>query len=180
MPRLTNVEFIRRHKLLAELWNDATLQNLFSSLKVSEQMDLHQYYQTLNTGAEAELVKTCKTINSASGSLPQRAGRAYSRLQEVYINGATTLGVRVTDDLEKSVSQVSRAYRRHQRVSGRTSQSRSYKQHHQIKTLMRPDIDLKTLAKILFALAVDIEKQQKAGQVMEDPLPETATMPEPL
>ncbi len=175
MPRLTNAEFLERHYFLLELWNDARLQSLFGSRSVNEQMDLHQYYQTLNYGNDAELVKTRTTVNSGDESLAQRAGRVYAKLVQSYADGARVLGVVDLDNLVDSVRVVSKALERQMKMQQapkpKPYTSSSPKGKHHLVAIVKPNIDKEALAKLLLDIVREkpIPKQSRSRATMRVP-----------
>ena len=158
MPRLTNSHFLLRHHFLAALWSDEEFRALFSILDPNEQWDVHQYYQTLNTDSEKEVIETRTTVNAGDRSLTQRAGRAYAKLERRYLEIAGMVGVLEVDNLAKSVPRVSRAharaYSKHMKgikprlaIRGRSTVS--------VAAIVKPQIDLKQLADVLVRLTLE-------------------------
>ncbi len=97
MPRLTNNDFLMRHRFLKRLWEDESLQSLYGMLLPQEQWGVHQYYQMINTGGDADIIETRTTVNLGDESLPQCAGRAYAKLFSAFQQIAATAGRYVTD-----------------------------------------------------------------------------------
>lgn len=161
MPRLTDTDFLDRHHFLAELWNDALLQRVFGAFTPNEQLDLHQYYQTINGGSAAEVIETRTTVNLGDASLTQRAGRVYAKLLEYYLDAATTLGVTEIDDLAKSVPIVSAALAERRAVRAPSSSTRKRaKGAHRVQAIMKPEIDMEAFAKLLLKIVLDKQKEE--------------------
>ena len=79
MPRLNTSTYVHNHHQLTELW--LTDQNAFSYLSPSDQLDLHKYFQFASDKTEADLIEHRRSVHMLDPSLPQRAGRAYAKLQ---------------------------------------------------------------------------------------------------
>lgn len=168
MPRLTNQDFLNRHYFLERLWDDDQLQRLFATLSPHEQWDLHQYYQTLNRGSDADLVATRRTVNLGDKSLTNRAGKSFRLLQERYF----TLGELSTDEplsvLIESFPSVSAALKqRHAAPASAVSGSKTRQVSngtHRVLAIVKPEIDKRALARVFLELARLRLQERKAGQ----------------
>ena len=78
MARLTNQEFIKRHRLLRQLW--LKHQARFALLKPTQQWDVHDYYRPSEELAEAELLANRRRISQERPALPHRASKAFKIL----------------------------------------------------------------------------------------------------
>lgn len=161
MPRLTNNDFLARHYFLKRLWEDANLQNLYTVLAPLEQLDLHQYFQTINPGDERAVLETRTTVNAGDRSLPQRAGRAYSILFERFQYVALPHVVRTPTDALPIMEEVGVAYRAVLMGASRPAGNRKVRQGaHQIGAIMKPNIDWSAYARTFLMLAQHLNKEE--------------------
>lgn len=166
MPRLTNNDFLMRHRFLKRLWEDESLQSLYGELLPQEQWEIHQYYQMINTGSGADIVETRTTVNAGDESLPQCAGRAYAKLFGAFQQIAATAGHHVTgpEDTFTLFEEVSAVYQR-LRISGPavTTQKRGARLH-RIKAIAKPEIDIQRYAETILLLAQHIMNEERAAE----------------
>lgn len=80
MPRLTGPDFIQTHHQLREWWLEKEI--LYAHLEPREQWDLHAYFQSSKGMNGEDLLEHRKTAAKQDPSLPQRAGRALSRIRK--------------------------------------------------------------------------------------------------
>lgn len=81
MSRLSDHTYIENHRLLcADHERDRAA---FILLSASEQWDLFQYYLPHKAHRRAELLSHRREVSLLDPSLPQRAGRAFSRWQRI-------------------------------------------------------------------------------------------------
>lgn len=83
MPRLTNRAYLLQRRHLREHWLDE-LRRAFFLLSPSEQWALHAYYLPSMKLDDTTLLEHRQDISSYDPSLPQRAGRALSRLNLIF------------------------------------------------------------------------------------------------
>lgn len=76
MPRVTLLEYYRRHEELSKVWVDA-----FPYLDALEQWHLHEYYRPSEKLVKDELSAHWQELHATKSSLHQQAGRAYAKLQ---------------------------------------------------------------------------------------------------
>lgn len=81
MARLTNHDYLKNHELLRA--NRASNSTAFVMLDASEQWDLFQYYLPHKAHKRAVLLAHRREVSELDPSLPQRAGRAFSRWRRI-------------------------------------------------------------------------------------------------
>lgn len=79
MPRLTNQSYLVQCHQVRDHWHDAS-KNAFFLLTPSEQWTLFTYFAPSEKLSDDELIIHREDISSYDPSLPQRAGRALSKL----------------------------------------------------------------------------------------------------
>lgn len=167
MPRLTNQDFLKRHYFLAELWRSELLRSMFSILDPMPQLHLHQYYQTINTGTEKDILETRTTVNKGDTALPQQAGRAYSELIRTFLQTAEYLGVPVDEkDLAAAIPGIEKMRLAMLTPDPTRPKARASMKSgtHRVQALMKPEIDVQELAKVLILLAKPQLEQQRAKE----------------
>jgi hypothetical protein len=80
MPRLTNANYLNQRKKLRAEWFDHH-GSAFSRIPSRQQLELHDYFAITQQLFEAEVLVHRLTISRQQPSLPQRAGRAYRRIE---------------------------------------------------------------------------------------------------
>lgn len=78
MPRITNATYLIRRRYLQILWRDH--QQLYSTLPIRQQSQLHEYYQTQSLEPDERLLAERTRLQTEKPSLPQQASKAYHRL----------------------------------------------------------------------------------------------------
>lgn len=81
MPRLDHNKYVRRHLLLGILCREHDLAPC--RLSRAEQQDLLTYFVPLRELDVAELKAHRSSVTNQARSLPQRAGRAWAKLQRL-------------------------------------------------------------------------------------------------
>jgi hypothetical protein len=79
MPRTTDHDYLATHQQLHALWTSGPT-GLFL-LSGMEQWALHEYYRLSEQLPDAALLEHRRVVRKMDQSLPQRAGRALSKLQ---------------------------------------------------------------------------------------------------
>lgn len=163
MPRLTNNDFLMRHRFLKRLWEDESLQSLYGMLLPQEQWDVHQYYQMINTGSEADILETRTTVNLGDESLPQCAGRAYAKLLSAFQQIASTAGryVAEPEDALPLIEEVSVEYRRLKTGGPAVTTQKRGARLHRIQAIAMPEIDIQRHAEVLLLLAQHIVNEER-------------------
>lgn len=166
MPRLTNNDFLIRHRFLKRLWEDEHLKSLYGLLAPNEQWDVHQYYQTINTGSDAEIIETRTTVNPGDESLPQCAGRAYAKLFSAFRQIAAAMDISVSNP-EEALPRIEEAgveYRRRLTQRARKTGPGSKKNsRHYIQPIVKPNVDIEQLAKVFIMLAKHLDEEKRKG-----------------
>lgn len=90
MPRLTNRNYLYLHDVLKHLWFH--LHQIYGYIPHSDQRYLKEYYQLTVDLTDTELLNHRREISQLQPSLPQRAGRALSKLDRV----ASQMGFAIT------------------------------------------------------------------------------------
>lgn len=164
MPRLTNNDFLMRHRFLKRLWEDEHLKSLYGILLPQEQWDAHQYYQMINRGSDADIIETRTTVNPGDESLPQCAGRAYAKLFDAFQQIAATAGRQVADleDALPLTEEVSAEYRRLRIGRPAATTQKPGGRLHRIQAIAKPKIDTQRYAETLLLLAQHIMNEERA------------------
>lgn len=153
-----------RHRFLRRLWEDEYLQSLYGLLLPQEQWEVHQYYQMINTGSDADIIETRTTVNLGDESLPQCAGRAYAKLFCAFQQIAATAGHYISDPegALALIEEVSAEYRR-LRIGGPavTTQTPGARLH-RIQAIAKPNIDVQEHAEVLLLLAQHVMDEERA------------------
>ncbi len=136
MSRLTDHDFLHIHDRLAHLW--AKAPGTFGYLSAQEQWCLHDYFQPSKNMSDLQLLAHRQAISAARPSLPQRAGRALTKLDEA----AAVWALR----------QV-----RPKAVNKRKPQA---ERHVTVRAVVRPEVDPEKLARAFINLAQDIARKQ--------------------
>lgn len=79
MPRITHLYYSAQREQLCQIW--AFSSHKFSLLTPKEQWDLHKHYALTEDMTGPELRLHRRLMKRVDPSLPQRAGRAYAKLQ---------------------------------------------------------------------------------------------------
>jgi hypothetical protein len=79
MTRLTHSTYSDRRECLREAWIHS--QRTFFVLTAKEQWDLHNFYVVTQEMTSPELRLHRRLVKQVDPSLPQRAGRAYAKLE---------------------------------------------------------------------------------------------------
>jgi len=132
MPRLTNQRYVDIHHLLRRDW----LENpaLYAYLTPNEQWVLHDFFQPYKALTDAELVKHRQSVSRQAPSLPHRAGRALRRFERT--------GEAI--DRWRAQAIVRPAATNHKRLDLSSIK---------VWALVRPEIDVKMLAKACIGIA---------------------------
>jgi len=83
MPRLTNQQYLANSCWLRGIWF-CNLKTLYAVLPVQHQIDLHAYFAPTKELTDEERIDHRKIISRDFPDLPARAGRYYSRMQDLY------------------------------------------------------------------------------------------------
>lgn len=82
MPRLSNHSYLLQHHYLRDQFLSMEKNNLFL-LTANEQWDLFSFYFPHVQGSDELLLEHRASMTAFDRSMPQRAGRAYAKLQAI-------------------------------------------------------------------------------------------------
>lgn len=135
MPRLSNEYYYHRHEFLRWLWlnKDAA----YSYLSPNEQWAIHDYYQPSKELSFQELVAHRREVSKERPNLPAVAGKAAHRLYQL-VKG-----------------------QRSPKPTHRPRQRQSSKRQVTIRAVVRPEINMKQLARALIAVAEDMARREQ-------------------
>ena len=80
MARLSQPAYLNLHHHLRQLWRHDS--GMFSLMSAPEQWDIHAFYATEWNFSDAELGEYRQKITAQDPSLPQRAGKALTKLMQ--------------------------------------------------------------------------------------------------
>jgi hypothetical protein len=83
MPRLTNKQYLERHRALRQIWLES--QKFFGVVPYSQQLDAHIFYAPARDWSDEEMIEHRQKVQDADGSLPQRASRSYLKIEAAYL-----------------------------------------------------------------------------------------------
>jgi hypothetical protein len=81
MPRLTNKQYLERHRVLRRIWLED--QGSFGVISYNRQMDAHIYYAPARDWSDDQMIKHRVKVTDQDAGLPQRASRDYLEIEEV-------------------------------------------------------------------------------------------------
>lgn len=138
-----------RHQFLHMLWS-TDLKRAFLILTLSEQSAVHSFYRPAENLTEQELLDHLKAVRTKHPNLPQRAGKAYRKIEKTYLeamhvaNGDAALFDAFMR--ERQASAVSWT-RRGQRIT--------------LTPQLRPEIDAKRIARAVYDLALELGQEEQ-------------------
>lgn len=139
MPRLTSTHYLQLHHRLRKLWLKD--HGLFADLTPVEQWMLHDFFKPDSGLSNTDLIAHRKRVTAARPGLPQQAGKALARF----------------DQLSKTKTPTSKAHS----TSGRKSRSFT------LKPIVNPEPDAKKLARAFWMLAEHLNGQQGSAPKLE-------------
>jgi hypothetical protein len=151
MPRLTDQHHLQTHRQLKRFWEHA--KSAYGHLTPTEQWQLHDFYQPSKDLTDIELLKHRNEITIKRPSLPQQAGRALAKLYAAAAYGAAR-GVRL-----RATATIKPAKRTIHRVRAV-----------QVYGVVKPEPDLKKLARALVQIAIDMQNKNKPDSERPDGL----------
>ena len=154
MPRLTKATYYDRHDFLAWAWKD--LPGLFMVLPSQQQWDVHAYYIPSKTVSRGQLLAHRQTITDKQPSLPQRASKAFGRMQRIY-DWANT---------EADGDSV----KRHQLIASQavTARSTGRRRTLRISGLAKPEPNVELFTKVLIDIARQMQAEDQAKKQDKD------------
>jgi len=86
VPRINHQQYCTQRDFLIYAWEH--FPKLYGLLSVSQQWDVHRYFQPSRDLTELQLRAHRKTVSAEDHSLPNRAGKAYARMRQVFEIGS--------------------------------------------------------------------------------------------
>lgn len=174
MPRLSNADYLQRHYQLRALWlsNDTSV---YSQISPNEQWDIHGFFAPSHDWTDEQLIAYRRTVTVEHPSLPHRAGRAVRHLEAA-----------------RQAAEDRRQYLLHhpQEPSSQPSPKRRQRRgprHLVVRGDVRPEIDVKLIAKAVVMMALDAAEQdleakkEQRGSTQNEPSdPHKPSVDEPL
>ena len=136
MPRLTDKQYLKYRKFLRRLW--LRHQNAYSHLTPTQQWQIHAYFRPDEELTTEQLLAHRKDITTQQPSLPHQAGRAIKEFGQM-LRGKAKSRATVTSSTNKR---------------GQTSTIR-------VRSIARPKIDTRRLAKALIELENQANKHKQ-------------------
>lgn len=156
VPRLTNKEYLARHKVLRRFWLE--YQDLYVVVSVPLQWDIHRFYQPAKVLTDPELIEHRATVTAEEPSLPNRASKAAQRLFNIFHQARAMAG----GDTNKLLRLI--------RSAGHASPAPAKAGHGiRVTTVATPGPDYERLASALMALAellpaTELKKLEEEGR----------------
>jgi hypothetical protein len=149
MPRLSNDRYLERHYFLKKDWIE--FEELYCVLTVSEQWDLHAFYQPSKVLKDEDLLYHRQLISKERPSLPAQTGKSFRLMSDIcrrayqYANG---------DDMKfrKAIASLT--------PSRAATDYDNGKHSFRITAIANPEPDYKQLARALIAVA-EAQARQK-------------------
>lgn len=166
MPRLTNNDFLIRHRFLKRLWEDASFHRLYGLLLPQEQWDVHEYYQTVNTGSDSAILEARTVAVAGDASLPQRAGRAYSKFFYTFQQIAKAMDREIAAPEEALLHIKELGIEYHLRMTKRPAKAgqKTRNTKHRIGPIVNPKIDIDRLANAFLLLAEHLMNEERKSE----------------
>ncbi len=133
MPRLTNADYLLQRARLRDNWT-VHRGSAFIELETIEEMELHAYFAPMRDLTDDQAIAFRKQATIERPYLPSRAGKSYARALPFLDNPSPT----VPTDMPKHTG------RHALRPPGSVVT---------VKSLARPEVDTKRLARLLIQLA---------------------------
>jgi hypothetical protein len=83
MPRLTNKQYLERHRALRRIWLEG--QKFFGVLDYNQQMEVHAFYAPARDWTDEELLEHRLKAQELDASLPQRASRGFIKIEAAFL-----------------------------------------------------------------------------------------------
>jgi hypothetical protein len=96
VPRLTNKQYLERHRALRKIWLET--DKFFGVVPYSQQMDVHIFYAPARDWSGEKMIEHRQKVQEFDESLPQRASRSYLKIEAAYlapVNESETMKVPV-------------------------------------------------------------------------------------
>jgi hypothetical protein len=83
MPRLTNRQYLERHRALRQIWLDS--QKFFGVIPYKHQLDVHLFYAPARGWDADAMIEHRLKVQEYDSSLPQRASRGFAEIEGAYL-----------------------------------------------------------------------------------------------
>jgi hypothetical protein len=96
MPRLTNKQYLERHRALRKIWLET--DKFFGVVPYTQQMDVHIFYAPARDWSDEKMLEHRQKVQEFDDSLLQRASRGYLKIEAAYlapVNESATMKVPV-------------------------------------------------------------------------------------
>lgn len=162
MPRLTNQEYLKRHRFLKALWNHSN--RFYSMLDPNQQMNLHGYYIQYKDLSEEELLehRRAKDASSVEPGLPQVAGKSFATIYSNVLHSMQSFDLSFNpadiDSMTKLIPKLEALI--YKRVPN-TPSPRGRSKGVRVSFLMKPEPDIEKLARALIMIAEKMTGEQR-------------------
>ncbi len=147
MPRLTNFTYYGQHRFVHDTWVENWAA--WSELSPGEQWDLHTFYMARHSLSIEALIEHRRNRVARDESLPQRAGRALRKLEQV-------LAVQMAEAQARGTEPTS--------VPAKRTKRQSKDQVVTVRSLVHPEPDMARMIKALRALVEEMAAADRAAQ----------------
>jgi hypothetical protein len=163
MPRLTNKEYIKRHRFLRSLWLDLRGQQFYAELDMGQQQNLHAYYKPHKEWTERELMAHRNKVDAKYPKLPQAAGRSFADIFGVTLRAMRSFNLAVNpDNLDSFIKIIPRL---DGLIMKRMAQmpEQPYRKNTGFRILpqLRPNPDVELLARAFIAVAERLNGRER-------------------
>jgi hypothetical protein len=83
MPRLTNKQYLERHRALRRIWLEG--QRFFGVLGYNQQMEVHVFYVPARDWSDTEMLEHRRKVQEADAALPHRASRGFIKMEAAFL-----------------------------------------------------------------------------------------------
>lgn len=148
------------------------MRPIFQKLEVQEQFDLHIYYQTSKEAPDEELLQERSEYGPES-SLPQKAGRAWNSLLQLYVGSCRYFSIEVSETdpkpsvkkfhsaIQRKAPELHKRYAMARRMTAQPPGAGQPKRSHRVEALVKADFDMEGFAKALLLLAMHNQEQEE-------------------
>ena len=149
MPPISNLHYLGRRDLLVVCWNH--VQVIYSAVPSEAQSDLHGLYAPNRTLTDDEFLVHMRLAVEGAPSLPQRAGKHYKKIFDIFKCHADVIGKTQWELIRERVVR--------ELIIARRDPSRSGKRHPVVIPIDRSDVDVELLARAL----IELERRDEAA-----------------
>jgi len=140
VARLTNDLYYAEHLFLQVAWDNYDI--LYAVLPVTQQWQVHAFFQPSKTLTYEELINHRRTITKQQPSLPHQAGKAHFKMGRIYL-AASRYAEGDKDKFLHALKTIVLSLNRHKTGNGKEIR---------VAAIARPEPDFKLLAKALMSL----------------------------